>query len=96
VLHEAPDCHKHGVAALSELGELLGVRLIVHGHHHEQYTAVLENGIAVVGLGLAQVATLDMDTFAQADSAEALIRGFSYGMIAKRGGGWSYATTHSV
>jgi len=95
VLHEAPDCHRHGVKALSELAEMLGVRLIVHGHHHEQYTAVLDSGIAVVGLGLAQVATLDMDIFNQAKSPEEIIQGFSYGMSAKRGGGWTYEAAHS-
>jgi len=96
VLHEAPDCHRLGVTALSELAELLGVRLVVHGHHHEQYEAVLDNGIAVVGLGLAQVATLDMDIFAVSESAEEIFQGFSYGKIAKRGGGWTYETVHTL
>jgi len=96
VLHEAPDCHRLGVTALSDMAELLGVRLIVHGHHHQQYCAMLDSGIAVVGLGLAQVASLDMDIFAQAGSAEDVFQGFSFGMSAIRGGGWRHETTHTL
>ncbi|MDQ6991859.1 MAG: hypothetical protein Q9M31_00150 [Mariprofundus sp.] len=89
MLHEAPDCHRHGVKALSELGALLGVRLIVHGHHHTQYTAVLDSGIAVVGLELAQVATLDIDLFTEAQSVKEITAVFYFGFRAKRGGGWA-------
>ena len=88
VTHEAPDCHRLGLKAISELAEKLGARLIVHGHHHRQYTDVLDNGIAVIGTGLAQVVTLDLDIFHSAQSAEDIIQGFSFGMVAKRGGGW--------
>ncbi|MDX8397564.1 MAG: metallophosphoesterase [Mariprofundaceae bacterium] len=88
VLHEAPDCHRLGLTVLSQLGERLGVRLIVHGHHHEQYTAVLDSGIAVVGLGLAQVVSLDLNVFEQTKSAEKVIQALSFGEKAIRGGGW--------
>jgi predicted phosphodiesterase len=54
VTHEAPSCHRHGFAAIDELAESGGAKLIVHGHHHDSYTAVLPNGIAVRGLGLAE------------------------------------------
>ncbi|MDX8389475.1 MAG: metallophosphoesterase [Mariprofundaceae bacterium] len=88
VTHEAPSCHRNGFAVLDELAEMLGARLIVHGHHHQQYSDVLANGIAVVGLGLAQTARFDMDKFAAATSAEQVISAFEFGAIAKRDGGW--------
>jgi hypothetical protein len=54
VAHEAPSCHRHGFAAIDELAARGGARLIVHGHHHDSYTASLPNGITVRGLGLAE------------------------------------------
>jgi predicted phosphodiesterase len=54
VTHEAPSCHRHGFAVIDELAAAGGARLIVHGHHHDSYTATLPNGIAVRGLGLAE------------------------------------------
>ena len=54
VSHEAPSCHKHGFPVIDGIAEAAGARLIVHGHHHESYDAVLPNGIAVRGLGLAE------------------------------------------
>jgi hypothetical protein len=54
VAHEAPSCHRHGFAVIDQLAEAGGARLIVHGHHHDSYTATLPNGIMVRGLGLAE------------------------------------------
>jgi Calcineurin-like phosphoesterase len=54
VSHEAPSSHEHGFAVIDELAASAGARLIVHGHHHQSYTATLPNGIAVRGLGLAE------------------------------------------
>lgn len=54
VLHEAPSCHKYGFIELDDLAELLEVKLIVHGHHHNSYEAKLDSGISVRGLGLAE------------------------------------------
>jgi hypothetical protein len=54
VAHEAPSCHPHGFAAIDALAQACGARLIVHGHHHQSYAAVLSNGIRVRGLGLAE------------------------------------------
>jgi Icc-related predicted phosphoesterase len=34
VTHEAPSAHPHGWKAIDELAVKLGVRLVVHGHHH--------------------------------------------------------------
>lgn len=55
VTHEAPGSHRHGFAVIDELAAAGGARLIVHGHHHESYAAVLSNGVRVRGLGIAEV-----------------------------------------
>jgi predicted phosphodiesterase len=54
VTHEAPSSHRHGFAVIDELAARGGARWIVHGHHHQSYTATLPNGIRVRGLGLAE------------------------------------------
>jgi hypothetical protein len=54
VTHEAPSSHPHGFAVIDGLAQACGARLIVHGHHHQSYEAVLANGIRVRGLGLAE------------------------------------------
>lgn len=56
ITHEAPSTHRHGFKPLDELAEAMRVRLIVHGHHHEDYHATLPSGIKVLGVGLAGVA----------------------------------------
>jgi hypothetical protein len=53
--HEAPSAHRHGFAVIDELARQGGARLIVHGHHHQSYSATLADGIRVRGLGLAEV-----------------------------------------
>jgi len=59
VTHEAPSCHHHGFAAIDRLAEVAGARLIVHGHHHESYSAKLESGIDVRGLAVAETWVLE-------------------------------------
>jgi predicted phosphodiesterase len=54
VTHEAPSSHPHGFAVIDRLAEEAGARLIVHGHHHLAYAAVLGSGVRVRGLGLAE------------------------------------------
>jgi predicted phosphodiesterase len=54
VTHEAPSSHPHGFAVIDELAGQGGARWIVHGHHHQSYTATLPNGVRVRGLGLAE------------------------------------------
>jgi predicted phosphodiesterase len=53
VCHEAPSCHRHGFTAIDELAAALGVRLVVHGHHHVDYESQTKSGIQVRGVGLA-------------------------------------------
>ena len=62
VSHEAPSSHPHGFAVIDALAEACGARLIVHGHHHQSYQAVLPNAIRVRGLGLAEPWLLDLQT----------------------------------
>ena len=54
VTHEAPSSHRHGFTPIDELAAQGGARWIVHGHHHQSYTATLPNGIRVRGLGVAE------------------------------------------
>lgn len=54
VTHEAPSSHEHGFAVIDTLAAACGAQLIVHGHHHRSYDAVLPNGVRVRGLGLAE------------------------------------------
>jgi predicted phosphodiesterase len=53
--HEAPSSHRHGFAVIDALARQGGARVIVHGHHHQSYSATLPDGIRVRGLGLAEV-----------------------------------------
>lgn len=52
----------HGIRidAISDLleGCIMGAKMIVHGHHHEQYQATRANGIRVVGMAKAVYYTL--------------------------------------
>ena len=37
VCHEAPGAHPHGFAVIDDLADSLGVKQIIHGHHHEPF-----------------------------------------------------------
>ena len=37
VCHEAPAAHPHGFTAIDELADSLGVKQIIHGHHHNPF-----------------------------------------------------------
>lgn len=58
VSHEAPSCHRYGFDVIDQLAETAAARLIVHGHHHQSYTARLPNGINVRGLRVAETWTV--------------------------------------
>ena len=59
VTHEAPSSHPAGNTALEGLARLMGVRLIVHGHHHVTYRAVAPDGLTVMGVAAAWAATAE-------------------------------------
>ena len=50
ITHEAPTSHRHGHTVIDDLAKRLGVRLIVHGHIHENYDGVTRDGIPVRGV----------------------------------------------
>lgn len=54
VCHEAPTPHPLGFAAIDDLARRTGAKLVVHGHHHRAYSAVLRDGTRVRGLGMAE------------------------------------------
>jgi predicted phosphodiesterase len=62
VCHDAPTTHPKGFNGIDAVAELLGVRLVIHGHHHESYDRVLPvgAGIRVRGLGKAEPWLVDM------------------------------------
>jgi len=51
ICHEAPETHKMGYRIIGDVARLLNVKLLIHGHHHERYTAFIEGGIQVEGIG---------------------------------------------
>ncbi len=54
--HEAPSCHRYGFKELDHLALALGVKIVVHGHHHEQYSRrICDSKIQVHGVGKAGV-----------------------------------------
>jgi predicted phosphodiesterase len=59
VVHEAPSCFPTGKPALDALARSMGVRAILHGHHHARYTACLLDGTRVHSLGEAEARWLD-------------------------------------
>ncbi len=64
VTHEAPSSHKYGHREIDDLAEIMGAKLIVHGHIHQRYDAMLKNGIKVVGLGKADYIDVGLRDFA--------------------------------
>ncbi len=53
VTHEGPESHQHGFRALGDLARQMRVQIMLHGHHHVDYEALIHGGIKVYGLGLA-------------------------------------------
>lgn len=62
VTHEAPGSHRFGFGAISELGSAMGVKMIFHGHLHENYIGTVRNSIKVVGVADRAVADLNGNT----------------------------------
>lgn len=62
ITHEAPSSHDYGFSEIDDLAEIMGVKVIVHGHLHRDYSAVLPNGIKVLGLDKAGLLMTNRDT----------------------------------
>lgn len=55
VTHEAPSCHPHGFPAIDLLAQVMGVKAVFHGHHHDSrdYGAwEAKVGFRIYGVGL--------------------------------------------
>lgn len=62
VVHEAPSCHPYGFEAIDLLAQAMGVRWVLHGHHHDSldYSAHRERmGFSAIGVGFRGVTTLE-------------------------------------
>ena len=59
ISHEAPENHKHGFRVIGDLARALGVRAIIHGHHHRAYQTEIEGGITVIGVAIKGVHIMD-------------------------------------
>jgi predicted phosphodiesterase len=57
VCHEGPTSvwMEMGVPALDDLGEAMGAKWLVHGHHHHSGVDQLPNGILVKALGIGEI-----------------------------------------
>lgn len=53
ITHEAPESHKLGYQLLGDLARALKVKMLIHGHHHERYSATIAGGIRVEGVGMS-------------------------------------------
>lgn len=63
VTHEAPGYHPHGFEIFDTLAQVMGVKLTVHGHHHDHLDSRAlwpAQGFASVGLGLRGVSLIDL------------------------------------
>lgn len=68
VTHEAPGYHCHGFALLDTLAQVMGVRVVVHGHHHDRLdsSAVWDaQGFKSHGVGLRGITAIGVDGCAQ-------------------------------
>jgi predicted phosphodiesterase len=53
VSHEAPSSHVHGWEEVDAAARGLRARMVVHGHHHENYASRARDGLLAVGVGRA-------------------------------------------
>jgi calcineurin-like phosphoesterase family protein len=63
ISHEAPGYHPHGFGVLDTLARAMGVRLSVHGHHHDALDSSArwaEQGFKSFGVGQAGVSAIDL------------------------------------
>ena len=64
VTHEAPGYHPHGFEILDTLAQALGVRISVHGHHHDRLDSSAKwtkQGFRSFGVGLRGITAINID-----------------------------------
>ena len=74
IVHEAPSCHPNGFEAIDLLAQTMGVRWVVHGHHHDalDYRAHRERlGFTPIGVGLRGITTLAGEKIVAGEQDEA-------------------------
>jgi predicted phosphodiesterase len=62
VLHEAPGYHPRGVELLDDLARAMGVKVVVHGHHHDALDSSsrwASQGFISHGIGLRGITAID-------------------------------------
>ncbi len=63
VTHEAPGYHPKGFSILDTLAQAMGVKVSVHGHHHDAIDSSSnwqKQGFKSFGVGLAGITTIDL------------------------------------
>lgn len=58
VSHEATSCHPHGFAVIDKLAQVMGIKRLLHGHHHDarDYSSQFESmGFRCHGVGLCGI-----------------------------------------
>lgn len=62
VCHEAPSCHRYGYKEIDELALAMGVKMVVHGHHHDNMdyrSEWIRMGFEAYGVGFRCVMGID-------------------------------------
>lgn len=68
VTYEAPGHHRHGFAVLDTLAQVMGVKVVVHGHHHDRLDSSATwdaPGFKSFGVGLRGITAIDVEGCAQ-------------------------------
>jgi predicted phosphodiesterase len=64
ITHEAPGYHPHGFDLLDALALSMGVRAVVHGHHHDRLDSSARwtsQGFASIGIGLRGISAVFLE-----------------------------------
>jgi hypothetical protein len=62
VTHEAPGYHPHGFSILDTLARSMGVKVSIHGHHHDRIDSSdrwSAQGFKSFGVGLRGITSID-------------------------------------
>lgn len=65
ISHEAPKSPalEDGFDVLGRLARDMGVKAVIHGHHHRDYQTEIADGIAVLGVGRRSMLRLDLGQY---------------------------------
>lgn len=67
ITHEAPGYHRNGFSILDTLAQSMGVKVTVHGHHHDRLDSSQHwerQGFASIGVGLRGITAIDSEGIA--------------------------------